>query len=568
MENNEFIQELNKYVLNEDVMAVSKEVNELKVRFEDFIIEAERKEQVKQLEAQEKGETYEALDYRPLKEQFFEIFKVYKERRKLVIEAKNSLEAENLKQKRALITRLKEVIEKEEHVGLAFNAYKEIHETWKTIGDIARDKRNEIQHEYSRLLEDFFFNLKIYRELKDHDLKRNKQLKLDVISQLEALGKNESFKEIEASLKLLQNQWDEIGPVVNEDWENLMVKYWENVRIIYDRINNFYDERRISLLENLKNKKELLSETAAIIAEISTYNSVKMWEMATEKLLAFQEKWKSIGFGPRKENEEIWQEFRKLCDSFFASKKEFYSTIQEKFGKVAEEKQNLIEQAKKLKDSTDWKTSAEKLIQLQKNWKNIGHAGQKLEQKLWTEFRAACDAFFNSRQKHFEEQDKQLEVNLLAKQELINAILAYKPSGDKQQVLSDLKEFTNSFNAIGKVPLKEKDSNYNAFKTAINQQYSDLKLEGEEKEKVFFEARMETLSSSPDAQRLFSKEKADLRLQIDKLKAEILQFENNLGFFARSKGADTLRAEVEAKITASKNKIDGLIRKLKMIPNE
>jgi flagellin-specific chaperone FliS len=503
-----------------------------------------------------------------LKDEFYGVYNEYKDRRKAVIEAKNAVEAENLKHKKTLITRLKEVIEKEENIGLAYNAYKEIHEAWKNVGDIAREKRDEIQHEYSRLLEDFFYNMKIYRELKDHDLKRNSQLKLEVIAQLNAIKNNESIREIEAALKTLQNEWEGIGPVANDDWEDLKAKYWENVRVIYDRINTFYDERRVSLNENLKKKKELLAEVAALLADYATYESTKMWEEATVKLLALQETWKTVGFGPRKENEEIWQKFRKLCDEFFSNKKAFFGTIQDKFVKIAEEKQKVIDQAKALKDSTDWKETADKLVQLQKAWKNTGHAGQKLEQKLWTEFRGACDAFFNARTKHFEAQDKLLETNLLAKQTIIQNIESYKPSADKKQTLTDLREFTNAFNEAGKVPMKQKDAIYNSYKTAIDKLYTDLKLEGAEKEKVMFEARMNTLSSSPDAGRLFSKEKADMRLQIDKLKAEVLQFENNLGFFSKSKGADALRAEVEGKINASKNKIEALIRKMKMIPNE
>ena len=568
MENNALIEELIILVQNEDTLAVSREINELKTRFDDFILEEERKDQVAFLEAQEKEEVHEITDFKTLKDEFYGVYNEYKDRRKAVIEAKNAVETENLKLKKNLITRLKEVIEKEENIGLAYNAYKEIHEAWKNVGDVAREKRDEIQHEYSRLLEDFFYNMKIYRELKDHDLKRNSQLKLEVIAQLNAIKNNESIREIEATLKTLQNEWEGIGPVANDDWENLKAKYWENVRVIYDRINTFYDERRVSLNENLKKKKELLAEAGTILAHYATYETTKVWEEATVKLLALQETWKTIGFGPRKENEEIWQKFRTLCDEFFSNKKAFFGTIQDKFVKIAEEKQKVIDQAKALKDSTDWKETADKLVQLQKAWKNTGHAGQKLEQKLWTEFRGACDAFFNARTKHFEAQDKLLETNLLAKQTIIQNIETYQPSADKKQTLTDLREFTNAFNEAGKVPMKQKDSIYNAYKTAIDKLYTDLKLEGAEKEKVMFEARINTLSSSPDAGRLFTIEKADMRLQIDKLKAEVLQFENNLGFFSKSKGADTLKAEVEGKINATKNKIEALIRKMKMIPNE
>lgn len=568
MENNTWIIELTKLAQNEDALSVSRDVNELKSHFEDFILEEERKDQVASMEAKEKEEVFESTDFRPLKDAFYVVYSEYKERRKAKIDERNNLETENLKLKRALITRLKEVIEKEENIGAAYTAYKEIHESWKKIGDIAREKRDEIQHEYSRLLEDFFYNMKIYRELKDHDLKRNLQLKIDLIAQLEVLKNHESIKEVEGLLKSLQNEWEEIGPVVNEEWEGLKVKYWEQVRAIYDRVNSFYDIRRTALQENLTKKKELLTVTEEIIASAETNDSVKLWEGTTEKLLAVQEQWKAIGFGPRKENEEIWQVFRGMCDEFFAKKKVFYGTIQQKFGKIAEGKQKLIDQALSLKDSTDWKNTAEKLVQLQKQWKTAGHAGQKLEQKLWSDFRGACDSFFNSRQKHFESQDKELETNLLAKQAIIQNIESYKVSEDKKQTLTDLKEFTNAFNAAGKVPMKQKDTIYNAYKTAIDKIYDQLKLEGEEKDKILFEARINTLSSSPDAERLFTREKTEIRQQIEQIKSDMMQYENNLGFFANSKGADVLRKEVEAKVHASKNKIETLKHKLKMIPNE
>lgn len=568
METNALIEELKTLAQNEDALSVSREVNELKARFDDFILEEERKEQVAALDAEVKGEEHEPKDLKAVKNAFYELYNIYRERRKEQADAKNALESQNLKQKRDLLTRLKDVIEKEENIGVAYNAYKEIHEAWKNIGDIAREKRDEIQKEYSKLLEDFFYNMKIYRELKEHDLKRNLQLKQNVIEQLEVLKNNSSIKEVEAALKALQNEWEEIGPVVNEEWENLKTKYWENVRSIYERVNAFYDERRTTLQENIAKKRELLTEAGNLITTAAELNSTKLWDEATEKLLNLQERWKAVGFGPRKENEEIWQEFRKVCDDFFAQKKVFFGGVQEQYGKIADAKRKLIDQANELKDSTEWKTTADRLVQLQKQWKNIGHAGQKLEQKLWSEFRGACDAFFNARQKHFEDQDKELEGNLAKKKEVIAQIESYTVASDKKQTLNDLKDFTNAFNAVGKVPMKEKDTVYNAYKTAIDKHYAQLKLEGAEKDKIMFQARLDTLSGSPDAARAFAREKAEIRQQIEALKSDILQYENNLGFFARSKGADALRKEVETKINASKAKIEALVKKLKMIPNE
>jgi hypothetical protein len=568
MEEKNFIEELKTLTAQEDILGASREVNDLKVAFEDYVLEEERKHQVASMEASDIGEEKEALDLKPLKDEFYEIFNEFKEKRKALKAQKDAEESANLKEKKNLLTRLQEVILHEENIGSAFNAYKEIHEKWKSIGDIPRDKRDDIQKEYSKLLEQFFYNIKIYKELKDHDLRRNTQLKTEIIQQLEELKNISSIKELESDLKALHNEWDEIGPVVNEEWEELKNKYWEIVRSLYEKIHQFYDERRNTLQENISKKKELIVQTEEHLSESLALNSVKEWEKATSTLLSIQESWKSIGFGPRKENEEIWQQFRALCDQFFAAKKSFFDTVHEQYSEIAKAKKQLIQKANDLKGSTEWKETANQLIQLQKQWKKTGHAGQKLEQKLWNEFRAACDSFFNARQKFFEEQDKELEGNLKIKEEIIKEIEAYNAKENVKETIADLKAFATRFNEAGKVPMKVKNEVYNRFKGELDKHYAKIKLEGAEKDKLMFETKLETLQASPDSSSLLSRERADIRQQIDKLNAEIIQFENNLGFFAKSKGADALKKEVESKINATREKIQSLKNRLKLIPHE
>ncbi len=568
MEIQQLIDDLKTLALQEDVLAVSREINEIKSKFDDQLLEIERKDQVASMEAEVNGEVYEPIDIKPLKEEFYALYNAYRESKTAVLKAKETEETGNLNQKKALIERLKHIIQNEENIGAAFKAFKEIHEAWKNVGDIAREKRNDIQHEYSKLLEQFNYQISIYRELKEHDLKRNLQLKEALIAQLEALAKSESVRDLESMIKALQNEWEEVGPVPNEEWEKLKDLYWKHVRTVYDRINVHYEGRRSALAVNIQLKRDLLQKARELIVQSEGNSTSKQWDDATEKLLEFQEAWKSIGFGSRKENEEVWQEFRGECDVFFSRKKAFFGKIQEKYSIIAEAKRTLIAQANALRESTDWKATADQLMVLQKKWKESGHAGQKIEQKLWSEFRGACDAFFNARQKHYGEQDQEFETNLAAKQAIILQIENYTIPETKKQALDDLREFTTAFNAIGRVPIKVKDSIYNAYKTAIDTHYSKIKLEGAEKEKVMFQARIDTLSGSQDSARAFSREKSDIRQQIEGLKNEIRQYENNLGFFANSKGADELKKEVEAKINASKSKIEALKRKLSMIPNE
>lgn len=567
MEKTAFVEALKALTVQEDPLAVSREVSELRSKFEDLLLEEQRKFQIAQMEARERGETdtAEEAGHDEIREQFYAVYNEYRDRRNQAQQEKMDGEAANLRHKRALIERLRNVIQTEENIGSALTQYKEIHEEWKQVGDIPRDKRQEIQSEYSRLLEDFFYHLKIYRELREHDLHRNHQLKLEVIQKIQQLAENEHIKEIEQAIKSLQHDWDEIGPVNNDDWENLKNAYWDAVRTIYTRIHAFYEDRRSELSVNLEKKKEIAQKGLELVAQIAELNAAKAWEQATEQLLALQQEWKAVGFGPRKENEEVWKEFRGACDHFFAAKKSFFDQLRGQFDGIASKKQSLVDKVHAIKDSTDWKNVTDQILKIQKQWKEAGNAGQRHEQRLWKEFRAACDHFFNAKQQHFSEQDQQLAGNLEAKLALIERIKSTTLPEDKKEALALLKEFSTEFNAIGFVPMKQKDAIYNAYRDALNAHYEKLKLEGAEQERVLFQARLDTLKASPNADKVLARERADLFDKMHQLKADILQYENNLGFFARSKGADALRKEVEQKIAAAQRKIEEIQRKIKLL---
>jgi hypothetical protein len=567
MEGKSFIDELKALVQQEDVLAVSREVNDLKVRLEDYVIEEERKQQIAQMEAQEKGESFEVDDaIRQLKEEFFALFNEFREKRKTIVDEKNRVESDNFKKKRTLITRLRDLIQNEENIGTAFAVHKEINEAWKEIGDIPREKRQEVQQEYGRLLEEFFYNMKIYREIKDYDFKKNFDLKKEVIERINQLAAVESVKEVEAMLKQLQNEWEDLGPTKQELWEGIKEEYWSAVKSVYERIRSHYDQLREQMQENVESKKELIQKAKELIG--LERDSVKTWNKHTDLLIELQNEWKKVGFGPKKENEELWKEFRALCDSFFETKGTFYSGLKDEFSGAAEKKQSLINRAEAIKTSTDWKKTAEQIIALQKEWKKAGNAGPKNEQRLWKTFREACDFFFDARKAHFEAMDAENEGNLSAKLALIEEMNAFQTPEDVKEALKILKDFSNRFNAIGPVPQKNKDEVYKSFKAAMDKHYDALNLKGQEKDKVLFEAKMATLAANPNASELFDKEKQTIRNEINTLKQQIIQLENNLGFFANSKGANALKAEVEKKIEAEHAKIESLKQRLKMIPNE
>ncbi len=548
----------------EDVLSVAREVSELRSRFEDVVLEEDRQFQIKQLEAQEKGETVEEQPEDLIRQEFYNLYGEFREKRNTAQRERKETEEANLRRKRSLIDRLKVVIEKEENIGAALTAYKEIHEQWKEVGDIPRDKRQDMQSEYSRLLETFFYHIKIYRELREHDLHRNQQLKLDVIKRIQALAAVENIKDVEQSIKALQNEWDETGPIGNEEWENIKNLYWDAVRAAYTRIQSFYDEKRTEIAENLEKKKSIAQRAAELVEQVKA-EVPKDWKEVTDLLIGLQNEWKTIGFGPRKENEEIWKEFRASCDAFFETKKSFFDTIRSQFDGVAEKKQALIQKLEAIKTSTEWKATSEKIVALQKEWKTLGNAGHKFEQKLWKEFRAACDHFFNAKQAHFSEQDQALAGNLTAKNELIEKIKTTVLPEDKKEALALLRDFAPAFNAIGFVPMKEKDNVFQAYREALNGHYEKLKLEGAEQDRMMFQAKMDTMKASPNADKALAREKSDLNEKMNQLKSDILQYENNLGFFAKSKGADALRKEVENKIAAAHRKIEDIKNKIKLL---
>jgi hypothetical protein len=553
----------------EDLIGLGRDASELRQEFEDFIIEAERVEQVKRLEASDLGTSYEEYDYAQIKEAFFDAYKSFQEKRKKQVELKTVLENENLIQKKALVERLKDVIENEENIGTAFNAYKEIHENWKKVGDIPRDKREALQKEYSRLLEIFFYNIKIYKELKEHDYKRNQQLKEAIIFKLKQLRTaNLPVRDAEANLRSLQDEWEEIGPVQNEGWESLKNAYWETVRGVYEKFNEHYEQQRVVLKENIDAKKSLIEKLLVVNQNLENVSSAKEWDQKTKDVLGLQESWKKIGFGSRKENEVVYQEFRKHCDVFFQAKKEFSKDIESKFKEVADKKRLLIDEAKALSHSQDWKSTSEKLIQLQKKWKDSGNAGHRFENKLWSEFRGACNVFFEAKEAHFKVQDEANTANLEAKKQLIAEVQNWTMPADKQEAIAALRTFQNTFNELGQVPIKDKNSVYQNFKKAMDEKYASLKLEGIEKESIMFKAKLDNLQSSPDRTRLIQGEKIEIRKQIEILTKEIMLSENNLGFFAKSKGADALRMEVEKKVKHTQDRIQQLKQKLKLIPNE
>lgn len=522
--------------------------------------EAEATEEVGEESSEEEQPV---ADADPVDAEIASLLDAYRTKKKAYFAAKKAQEEKNWEEKQALIKEMQELIQQEENIGRAYNRINEIREAWKEIGDVPRAKYPEMQVTYSKLNEQFYYNINIYKELREHDFKRNAQLNREVIEKLDGLLKLDSIRETEKQIKKLQADWEAIGPTNQDEWEEIKDAYWTRVKSIYNKIREFYDERRTGQEANLQAKRELLTKVEELTA--STPESHKGWEAQTKSLLGLQADWKKVGFAGKGEAEEVWTKFRGVCDAFFAAKKVFYDGRRSEFDDQRDKKKALVEKAEALKDSEDWINTSKALIQLQKQWKQIGNAGPRHEHKLWTAFRAACDYFFDARKAKEAEKDAEFVKNLEVKQEMIKKIEAYKPADDPKQVMADLKALSKEFNAIGHVPSANKDEIYKAYKAALDAHYDSINLDKEEKEKFLFEARMEQLKGSPDADRLLDKERGKLRSKISELNTEIIQFENNLGFFANSKGAEKIIADVQVKIDKNKAEIEAIKMKMRMM---
>lgn len=525
-------------------------------------------EEKSQLEQKEKAGEEIIVDEidEQLNESIFKLIESYKnkiaEQKKAIVEE----EKKNLTLKKELIEEFSKLVESEENLSKLFGTIKDIREKWNEIGNISRDAYHDIQAQFSRLNEDFNYNVGIYKELQDHDLKRNYSLKNQIIHQVKELLDEKEIKGLDKKIKNLQDAWEEIGPTYKEHWEKLKEDYWNAVKEVYTKIKSHYEEKKNELQANLDTKLQLIEKAKEVVAnEAITHQD---WEKLSKELSLLQEEWKKTGFVPKEVGQKIWEEFRSIFNEFYDKKSIFFDARNAISEKNKALKKELIDKVGTILSREDFKNSTKQIIQLQKDWKTIGHAGKFAEQKLWKEFRAQCDKFFATMDEHYKKQDLENEGNLKLKEALIDKIKAYQPKEKNKETIKDLQSFSSEFNEIGNVPLKEKDKIYKNYKAALDEKYNALDMDKEEKEKVLLEAKIESIKGSADPIKLFREEKEKIRKRINDLTKEVTNYENNLGFFSNSKGAEKLLKGVHDNIEKGRGEIEKLKQKLKLFPKE
>lgn len=556
----EILENLTNLLKNEDITAVNAGANEL-IRSYKNLRSEEQLVQKSPEEEQTEEELAKILEDRKMDTKIEELILDFKERRRAYRKKKEEEEKVNLIAKKAILNEFKELVENEENIGAAFAKRKEIQERWKALGNVPKDKFEEVQSQYSSLNDFFNYNINIYKAIQEHDLKKNYSLKNKIIFDLKELHKEKTIKKTQSSLNELITQWDEIGPTFQEKWEELKEEFWSNVNQLRDKIKAFYVEQAEKLENNLTLKLQLIEKAKEATKAEST--SIKEWNSVTEKAIALQEEWKKIGPVTKEKNKEIWEEFRGVFDVFFAKKNEFFKVLKKDSSKNLNLKKEIVAKAEEIKFSDNWKNTTNELKRLQSEWKEIGHTG-KGEQKVWEQFRAACDFFFNNKKEYYANRESIEAENMAKKKAVIEEIIAYELPSNSNEAIQILKGFSSKFLEIGNVPFKQKDIVYGEYKAALDKHYDSLKLDRREKTKLNYKSKLDGMMKKGNSNTI-NKERDYLKRKLTNLNNEILQYENNMGFFGNSKGAEKMIADIQKKIDKNKQEIETIRQKLKLI---
>jgi hypothetical protein len=479
-----------------------------------------------------------------------------------------SEQARNLMIRQEIIAKIKDLSHLSENVGAAMRKLQELQTQWKETGQVSPHKYKEIQADYSHAVEDIYYNLKIFRDLQEHDLKKNYEHKQELIEKLKAVQSHDNIKEAERLIKVYRNEWDEIGPVPNSKWEALKHDYKAVLDDTYAKIKTYYNSLEEQKESNLKLKEQIIEKLKETVSAVSAENKASKWNDVTEKIIALQAEWKTIGRTSEKDNDRVWTEFRSLCDDFFEKKKTFFAGLNEKFAANRKIKSELISKAESLQHSTDWQKTGLDLIRLQETWKKYPSNGDKEEPKLFARFRKACNTFFDAKKNYYDNLDASYEQNLHVKEEILKRLSEFKPSENGQDNRERLKAFTAEWNSAGMVPMKDKKRINDSFYNKLDEIYEQMHIDKHEKASIQFRTKLDRMIASENGFDLLLKESDHLKKVMDEINGRMRTYDNNLGFFKTSKGSNSFMKEIEEKIEAEKSKIAEIAAKRKMISEE
>lgn len=500
-----------------------------------------------------------------LETRFNAAFQTFKDNKAAFIEELEQQKQKNLDAKNNIIEGLKRLLETETNLKVLNDHVKAFQEQWKAIGPVPQSESTNLWQNYHFYIEKFFDIVRMNREMRMLDYKKNLESKLLLCEKAESLLLEESINQSFNELQELHRQWKEIGPVPDDKKEEI----WERFKTASDQINQrrreHYDKLFAEEQNNYNAKVVLCEQAEEIVAQpvegVSGYNAI------SDKLTELFTLWKTLGPAPAKLNDEIWNRFKSTLDKFFQQKKEYFQQIKDVQMQNYNQKLNLAIQAEGIADRTDWKQATSEILALQTEWKSIGATPRKYSDQVWKRFRAACDKFFEAKAKFFSNVEGEESENLRKKEDLIQQILGYEFGEDRNANLDAMKAFQKEWLEIGFVPRADKDRIYTAYREAINKRFAELKVNADEMRQSRFQSRINDIMRNPNADKLIDREKTNLSTRLARLKEDIVLWENNLGFFSNSKNAEILTAEFRKKIEAAKKEVAELEYKIKMMNN-
>ena len=492
-------------------------------------------------------------------QRFKELFAVYREARDKHIAMIEADKEKNLKIKLQIIDELKELINSDETMNTTFARFRELQTKWKETGLVPQQNVKDLWETYNLHVENFYNFIKINKELRDLDLKKNYEVKLALCEQAEALALESQIVEAFRKLQKLHDEWRETGPVAIEFKESL----WERFKEASSRINKRHQEHfegiKAEQTKNLALKSELCEKAEALLSQ--PLLSRKDWNKAGDELLEIQKVWKTIGYAPKKDNNRIYERFRAACDKFFELKREYYAGQKSEMEQNLLAKQELCAQAEALAMSDDWKHATDELIALQAKWKQTGAVARRHSDAIWKRFRAACDKFFERKAEHFSAIDSEHEENLKLKQALLEEMRA---ADIKAGGFDLVKEFQRRWSQIGFVPIKHKDALQKEYKAVVDAMFATLRSSERDRSMNRFKERVSGMKGGNQLRN----EREKLYNKVRQMEQDIALLENNIGFFSKSKNAEALIADVREKIERSKREMAELIEKVRLIDME
>lgn len=495
-----------------------------------------------------------------LEEQFKSLYAEIKEKRAAYNAAQDALKAENLAKKREIISKINEIAEDADNVNRQYSTVQQLQQDFKAIGEVPSENDTEVWKAYQVAVERFYDLLKMNKELRDYDFKKNLEQKQALCAEAEALDEEADIVDAFKKLQQLHTSWREIGPVSKEIREELWTRFKNASAVINKKYQSFFEERKANEKKNAEGKEALCVKIEAISTDnLKTYAA---WDEATKAIIGLQEEWKKLGFASRKVNTELFARFRKSCDEFFAKKAEFFKRMKDELAANLAKKIELCEKAEALKDSTEWKKTTDALIALQKEWKTVGPVVKKHSDAVWKRFIAACDAFFEEKKKQNVNVHSVEHENLKQKKDIIAQINSILENKETEDAPNKVRELMKKWQEVGHVPYKEKDKVYAEYKAAIDKAFEQLDMKAKKARMANFANSINQMS---DTGKVYH-ERERLVRAYEMKSQELKTYENNLGFFnAQSKSGNSLVKEMERKIANIKEDIAMLEQKIKLI---